>query len=108
MLANRGTEFGEAPWMREAASALIVGEGLGVLVAVAAADCSIGWRAPGAHPNKPRRRSFAPTPSAHSWPLLSVTSPAPRHRVVEVLAGLAFSMTLDGEIARLVPRYSGF
>jgi len=94
--------------MRETASTLIVGKGLGVGVTADAGDCSIGWRAPDAHPNKPTRRSVAPTPSARSWHLLSVTSPASHHRVVEMLAGLAFSMTPECGIARLVPRYCGF
>ncbi len=50
--------------MRETASALIVGEGLGVNVGANVGVSSVGWRTLDVHPIKPiRRRSVALTPS---------------------------------------------
>jgi hypothetical protein len=80
--------------MREAASALNVGEGLGVNVVVNVGVSSMGWRTLGVHPIKPiRMRSVALTPSPRNWPL-AVTLLSPVIVLVAVLVACAFYVVL--------------
>jgi hypothetical protein len=53
--------------MREAAPALMVGEGLDVSVGPNVGVCPVGWRALAARPTRPSRKSsVTPTPNVRS------------------------------------------